>query len=272
MTAYKRSRQKPIITSIREGYGMKILSMVNQKGGVAKTTSAQNIGAALATDGCRVLIVDLDPQGSLTKSAGVRIGDGATVYEVLKGEADAAETITSAGNYDILPADIRLSAADMELIGTPGRDYLLKEALEGVAARYDVIIIDCSPSLGILTLMALTAANGVIVPVAAQYMPLEGTAQLMQTVELVQKRLNKGLKISGVIITLYDARRSLDREIAEAVRARFPSETFRTEVRIGAKIAEAPARGMDIFAYDPRGAGAAAYMDIAKELREREGI
>ena len=254
---------------------MKVLAFVNQKGGVAKTTSALNTGAALALEGKKVLIIDFDPQGSLSKCAGFRsLENEPTSYEVIKGDADINQAIKNkqgVAPYDVLPADIRFSGAEIELISVPGRDTLLKEALEGLKAAYDYIIIDCSPSLNILTLMALTAATDIIIPVAAQYMPLDGIAQLMNTVGLVKKRLNKGLQIGGVIITMYDGRRSLDKGIIEAVRATFPKETFNTIIKYNSKVAEAPTDGKDIFEYAPKGSGAAEYSALAKEIIEREG-
>jgi len=254
---------------------MKILSFVNQKGGVAKTTSALNIGAALAIEGKSVLLVDLDPQGSLSKCAGFRsLDDDPTTYEVIKGDADinqAIKTKQGVKPYDVLPTDIRMSGAEIELISVPGRDTLLKEALEGLEKPYDYVLIDCSPSLNILTLMALTASNKIIIPVAAQYMPLDGMAQLLPTVELVKKRLNKGLAIGGVLITMYDSRRSMDKGIIEAIKGRFTDETFNTIIKNNSKIAEAPTYGKDIFEYAPKSAGADAYRAVAKEIIEREG-
>lgn len=254
---------------------MEILSFVNQKGGVAKTTSALNTGAALAIAGKKVLLVDLDPQGSLSKCAGFRdIDDDPTTYEVIKGDADindAIKTKQGVAPYDILPTDIRMSGAEIELISVPGRDTLLKEALDSLKKPYDYVLIDCSPSLNILTLMALTASTRLIIPIAAQYMPLDGMAQLLPTVELVKKRLNKGLEVGGVIVTMYDSRRSLDKEIIEAVKKKFPTQTFKTVVKNNSKLAEAPTFGKDIFEYDPKSAGADAYSAIAQEIIEREG-
>lgn len=252
---------------------MKTLCFVNQKGGVGKTTSCLNIGAALQRYGKRVLLIDLDAQGSLTKSAGFRAlePDTRTVSDVLTGKAMAADAILHRDELpDLLPGDIRLSGTEIELIGAAGRDFILKEALEPIEDHYDYALIDCSPSLSILTLMALTASDGVIIPVAAQYMPLDGIMQLMQTVEIVRRRMNPKLKISGVIVTLYDARRGLDKSILEAIREKFPDEMFADVVRYNSKIAEAPTFGKDIFAYASGSIGAVAYRNIAAEIRRRE--
>lgn len=250
---------------------MKVLSFVNQKGGVAKTTSAINIGAALASEGKSVLLVDLDPQGSLSKCAGFKnLGDKPTAYEVIKGDININNAIKTNQNYDILPNDIRMSGAEIELVSVPGRDTLLKDALGDLNKRYDYVLVDCSPSLNIITLMALTASDGFIIPIAAQYLPLDGMAQLLATVDIVKKRLNKSLTLQGVIITMYDNRRSLDREIKEAIVSRFPNDVFKEVVKNNVKLAEAPTFGQDIFEYAPKSSGAEAYRSIARELVERE--
>lgn len=253
---------------------MKTIAFVNQKGGVAKTTSTLNVGAALALYGKKVLLIDLDPQGSLSKCAGFRqLDDCLTVYEVIKGEAridQAIQTKHGLCDYDVLTTDLRFSGAEIELVSTPGRDTLLKEVLSDVRKAYDYILIDCSPSLNIFTLMALTACDDVIIPVAAQYMPLDGIAQLLPTIDLIKKRLNKKLKIGGVLITLVDNRRSLDREIMEVIKSRFPNEIFSTVVKNNSKLAESPTYGKDIFEYDKRSPGALAYSAVAKEIIERE--
>ncbi len=250
---------------------MRIYAFANQKGGVGKTTSCLSIGAALAQEGKRVLLVDMDAQGSLTKCAGLRdLGDLPTVYEVLKGAAPVKDAIRKKERYNVLPSDIRLSGAELELSRAKNRDHILKFKLVELQRDYDYILIDCSPSLSVLTLMALCAADGIILPVAAQYMSLDGISQLLETIKTVRNtRINPSLQISGVIITMYDSRRSLDREVSEAIRKRFP-QTFKTEIRINSKLAEAPAFGNDIFEYSPKSAGAAAYQAIANELLERE--
>lgn len=252
---------------------MKTIAFVNQKGGVAKTTSTLNVGAALAVYGKKVLLIDFDPQGSLSKCVGFRNLEGdLTVYEVIKGDANINEAIKtrhSVADYDILTTDLRLSGAEVELVGVPGRDTLLKEVLSDLEESYDYVLIDCSPSLNIFTMMALTACDDVIIPVAAQYMPLDGIAQLLPTVELIKKRLNKKLKIGGVLVTLVDSRRSLDKEIMEAIKNKFPKEIFNTVIKNNSKLAESPTYSKDIFEYDGKGYGASAYSAVAKEIIER---
>ncbi len=251
------------------------LCFVNQKGGVGKTTSCLNIGAALANAGKRVLLIDLDAQGSLTKSIGIIAipPEHPTICEVLNGKSPAADAVihrAGESKSDLIPSDIRLSGAEVELIGAAGRDFILREALEPLEDDYDYALIDCSPSLSILTLMALTAANGIIIPVAAQYMPLDGIMQLLQTVEIVRKRMNPALKVSGVIVTLYDSRRSLDKSIYEAIKSKFEDEIFPDIVKYNSKIAEAPTYGKDVISYAPGSVGAAAYTNIANEIMKRE--
>ena len=251
---------------------MQTICFVNQKGGVGKTTSCLNIGAALYKAGKRVLLIDMDAQGSLTKSAGVMqfAADAPSVSELLSGSKNAAEVlIRRDGCPDLLPADIRLSGAEVSLIGAAGRDFILKEALAPLQNDYDFALIDCSPSLSILTLMALTASDGIIIPVSAQYMPLDGIMQLMQTVDVVRRRMNPNLKITGVIVTLYDARRSLDKTIYDAIQEKFKKELFSEIVRYNSKIAEAPTFGKDVIAYAPGSTGAKAYTAIAAEIVKR---
>lgn len=252
---------------------MKVISFVNQKGGVGKTTSCLNIGAALYEAGRRVLFIDMDAQGSLTKSTGLTgLPDSIpTVSDILTGKADAADAVIHReGIPDIIPGDIRLSGAEVELIGAAGRDFILKEAIEPLADAYDYALIDCSPSLSVLTLMALTASDRYIIPVAAQYMPLDGIVQLMHTVDLVKRRMNPNLDLTGVAVTLYDARRSLDKTILEAIKEQFGDKLFTDIVRYNSKIAEAPAYGKDVLQYAPGSSGAAAYRAITAEIIRRE--
>lgn len=247
---------------------MKKIAFINQKGGTGKTTSTLNVGAALARDGYKVLLIDIDPQGNLTTSAGLveLLENEPTVYEVLKGQDINKAIKQKKGAYDILPTDIRLSGADIELSAVAGRDYILKEAIEALEIEYDYILIDCPPSLSVITLMGLTAADSVIIPVQAQYLALKGMAQLIDTINLVKKRMNPGLEIAGVLLTMYDSRKNLDREILENVTAAFPNKVFNTTINNNVALAEAPAFGMDIYEYKPDSKGAQQYEQLTDEI------
>lgn len=250
-----------------------ILSFINQKGGAAKTTTALNVGAALTRKGYKVLIIDLDPQGNLTTAAGMQpqeVADVPTVYEVLTGNIDINETIrTTAGGYDLIPTDIRQSGVEIELSAATGRDFILREAIENIKPAYDYILLDCPPSLSIITIMALTACDEVIIPIQGQYYALQGTRQLMNTFEVIQKRTNPRIKICGVVVTIYDGRKLLDRDILENVRAAFGAKVFNTQIRNNVSLAEAPAFGQDIYLYKPDSTGAADYTALTDEIIER---
>lgn len=253
---------------------MKTISFVNQKGGVAKTTSAVSIGASLASRGLKVLLVDLDAQGSLSICSGYReIGaDELTTYDVLKGKQIAKAIKQVRENLDILPTDIRLSGAEIELSSVPGREFLLREALESVAEKYDFALIDCPPSLGVLTLIALTASDEIIVPVKADFLALNGMSQLMETVAVVKKRMNPALEMGGVIATFYNSRRNLDQQIVDQIEKAFPGKLFETKIGQNTALAEAPVNGTDIFAYNDKSNGALQYAQLTNELIEREGL
>ena len=250
---------------------MKILSVINQKGGVGKTTTCINVGADLADRGYKVLLIDLDAQGNLTSGMGIPIEDDTpTVYEVLKGVCDINKAIVECGDsLWILPADIRLSGADMELSGVPGRDSILKEAISQLNIKFDYIIIDCAPSLGIIPLMALTAADGIIIPVQAQYPPLKGLSQLTNTIDLVKKRMNPSLDIIGVLLTMYNHRRILDRKILNNIQQAFPDQLFKTTISTNIALAEAPSCGVDIHTYNPDSMGSEQYTALTDEILER---
>lgn len=253
---------------------MKVISFVNQKGGVAKTTSCVNIGASLADQGKTVLLIDLDAQGSLSTSTGLReIGaDELTTYEVLKGADIKEATRTLSEGLSVLPTDIRLSGAEIELSSVPGREFLLREALSVYNDVFDYVLIDCPPSLGVLTLIALTASDGVIVPVKADYLALKGMSQLVDVINVVKRRMNPGLEIVGVIATFFDSRRKLDQQIVEQIETFFPGKLFETKISQNTALAEAPSQGKNIFEYDSRSKGAQQYRTLAEELIEREDI
>ena len=243
---------------------------INQKGGVGKTTSCLNVGAALAKKGYKVLLVDTDAQGSLTQSAGVQISDEApTVLEVLKGAADINAAIVERGRYCILPADIRLSGADLELNNVIGRERLLQEALAKLNRPFDYILIDCPPTLSLITVMSLAAADKVIIPIQAHYLALNGCAQLLDTIKLVKARINTGLEIGGVIVTMYDSRKNLANEVADNIRAAFPAKVFNNFIPDNVSLAEAPAFGRDIFEYKPDSKGAQQYKALTDEIITR---
>jgi len=247
----------------------KIFCITNQKGGVGKTTTAVNLGAGLSHRGKKILLVDLDPQGSLTSALGLKKRNFEfTVYDWLKGNTAFHQVAISHNGLHIVPASISLSGADIELSAIPGRELLLREGLQKVCQQFDGILIDCPPSLGLLTLNALTAADGIIVPIQAEYLALEGVRFLLETIEIVKKRLNRDLEIAGVIITMYDSRQILQREVMETIRGHFNNKVFNTLIRKNVVLAEAPGFGQDVFAYKPDSPGANDYGQLCREMIE----
>lgn len=243
---------------------------INQKGGVGKTTSCLNVGAALANKGYKVLLIDTDAQGSLTQAAGVQISDDApTVLEVLRGSADINAAIVERGRYSVLPADIRLSGADLELNNVIGRERLLQEAIAKIKRPFDFVLIDCPPTLSLITVMSLAAADEVIIPIQAHYLAMNGCAQLLDTIQLVKARINTGLEIGGVIVTMYDSRKNLANEVADNIRAAFPDKVFNAFIPENVSLAEAPAFGRDIFEYKPDSKGAQQYAALTEEIITR---
>ena len=251
---------------------MRVLAFINQKGGVGKNTSCINVGAALSLCGLKVLLVDIDPQASLSQSAGFdEIGDNEpTVYEVLKGSDVNAAIRSHNGRYDVLPSEIRLSAGEIELVTKKRRNELLRDALRALKTEYDYILVDCPPSLNIFTLMALTASDEVIIPVEAQYLPLKGVSQIVDTVELVKSQINPELKVGGILVTFYDRRQKLDREVLEALKDYFGDKVFSTTISRNTMVARAPSHGEDIFGYCNNGRGAEQYLALAREIIEHE--
>jgi len=250
---------------------MKTIAFINQKGGVGKTTTTINLGAALADRGQRVLLVDIDPQGNLTVSCGVKAHElEATIYEVLKEQATIDEVLVNVertdGSLKLLPANLTLSAAETELSAKPGREFLLKEALQVLKDSYDYILIDCPPSLGLLTINALVAADDYIIPLASEFLALYGTSQLLEVVNIVRKRINPELELAGVVITQYDGRKVHSREIVDQIKTHFGDQVFKTLVRANVSLTEAPSFGQDIFTYKPVSPGAEDYSALAGEL------
>ncbi len=256
---------------------MKTIAFANQKGGVGKTTTAANLGAAMANQGKKVLLIDIDPQGNLTVTCGVRAHElEVTIYEVLKEQATINETIIqvdrAGGALDLVPANLALSASETELSGKPGREYLLKEALQGLDKSYDYILIDCPPSLGLLTINALAAAKGYVIPLASEFLALYGTGQLLQVVDIVQRRLNSDLELVGVVITQYDGRKIHCRDIVDQIKDHFGDKVFDTVIRSNISLTEAPSFGQDIFNYKLRSPGAEDYMALAEELMKEARV
>jgi chromosome partitioning protein len=245
----------------------KIISISNHKGGVGKTTSTINIGAALAALKKKVLLIDLDPQANLSQSLGVTAPEK-TIYGALRGDY-ALEAINIVDRLDIIASTLDLSGAEIELSGEAGREYILKELLDPIRSSYDFILIDSPPSLGLLTINALTASTELIIPLQAQYLALQGLTKLIEIVEKIQKRLNKELRLGGVFITQFDARKVLNRDVAEAIQERYPKELLSSKIRDNIALAEAPALGLDIFRYAPKSYGAEDYKNLAKEIIKR---
>lgn len=244
-----------------------VIAVSNHKGGVGKTTSTLNLGAALQRRGEKVLLVDLDPQANLTQSLGLT-EHSPTVYEALRGEAPLQPVEVLPG-LDVVTSTLDLSGAEVELSSEAGREYILKELLEPLRKRYAYVLLDSPPSLGLLTINAFTAADTVYIPLQAHYLALQGLSKLQEVVDRVGKRLNKGLRIGGVFVTQYDQRKVLNREVADTIRKHFPSVVFRTAIRDNVALAEAPTAGLDVFRYAPRSTGAEDYAALAREVMKR---
>jgi len=247
----------------------KIISVANQKGGVGKTTTSVNLGACLAYIGKKVLLVDTDPQGNATSGAGIDKGDvQQCIYDVLVDDIEIKDVIkpTEVEGLFSVPATIQLAGAEIELVPTISREVRLKRALAEVKDEYDFIIIDCPPSLGLLTINALTASDTVLIPVQCEYYALEGLSQLLSTVRLVQKHLNHDLMIEGVLLTMLDARTNLGLQVIEEVKKYFQDKVYRTIIPRNVRLSEAPSHGEPIIVYDPKSRGAEVYLDLAKEV------
>ena len=249
----------------------KIIATTNQKGGVGKTTTAVNLSACIADMGKKVLLIDLDPQGNATSGLGVSTKNAYTLYDVLTGEADAKQAVkvTKFKNLSVIPSNVDLAGCEIELIGEENRESILKNALKELDGEYDYIFIDSPPSLGLLTLNALTAANSVLVPIQCEYYALEGVGQLMNTLTLVRKRLNPALDVEGVVLTMLDGRTNLGLQVVSEVKKYFKGKVFSTVVPRNVRLSEAPSHGLPIHIYDPKCSGSEAYMKLAAELIKR---
>lgn len=247
---------------------MKTIAFTNQKGGVGKTTSTINVGAGLAKQGLEILLVDLDPQANLTYS--LRMSSNRleqSIYDVLKGDAEADEVIISHNGFDIMPSSIDLSGAEMEFANEPAREMILKNKLNSLTKDYDYILIDCPPNLGLLTLNAFTAVKEVYIVLQSEYLALHGLSKLIDVIQVVEERLNPEIEISGIICTLFDGRKNLNKEVVDHIKDYFGDKVFDTLIRDNVALAEAPSHHKTIFEYAPSSHGAKDYRALAKEIR-----
>jgi len=244
----------------------KTIAIVNQKGGVGKTTTCVNLAAALTGLGAKVLVCDFDPQGNATSGFGIDKNHAPSVYEVIMGEAPVEKAIVSTRWADVIPANKALSGATVELIAMERREYRLRDALEGVKSRYDFIFIDCPPSLELLTLDALCAADTLLVPVQCEYYALEGLTDLLYTVRLAKRSLNPALELEGVVLTMFDGRTNLSMQVAEEVKRHFPGKVYASVIPRNVRLSEAPSHGKPVSAYDRLSRGSEAYENLAQEF------
>lgn len=249
----------------------KVISIANQKGGVGKTTTAVNLSTILAKKGKKVLMIDTDPQGNASSGLGIDKNVNFSVYDVIINDVEIENTVqqTMVKNLDVCPSNINLAGAEVELVSMMSREHRLKEKIDNQKDKYDYIIIDCPPSLGLITLNAFTASDSVLIPVQCEYYALEGLGQLINTINLVKKHLNKDLKIEGALLTMFDIRTNLSNQVVNEVNKYFENKVYKTVIPRNVKLSEAPSYGMPISVYDPKSKGAKAYDKFVKELLKK---
>lgn len=253
----------------------RVIAIANQKGGVGKTTTSVNIAASIAISEFRTLLIDIDPQANATSGFGLEIGDEIdnTFYQVMVNGGDIQDAIKSSSMeyLDVLPSNVNLVGMEVELVNMKEREYVMQKALKSIRDRYDYIIIDCPPSLGLITLNSLTAADSVLIPVQAEYYALEGLGKLLNTISIVRKHLNPKLEIEGVLVTMFDARLRLASQVAEEVKKFFKDKVYKTHIRRNVKLSEAPSHGKPALLYDAQCIGSKDYLDLVQEIFERDG-